>query len=414
MTLRALPHALRRRRARQGGFTLVELMVAMTGGLFLSIAVFALSRDASRFYQRESRIANATLSGMAGFERLAGDVARAGHMSTPNIALDPRVCNRPTTAWPDGVEFLRAVSIDTSGSSLAGSPNNEVTAAGFTPHGIVISGAFDTTEELYSNAIEPTASGYTITLNLNTPSALRLGLVKAGLLSEAALKAAFMTGDSGRIVRIRKDGKEQYGVVSTVATNAGAATVQLAANPPLQFRTKGAVQCGIDGVGKDFGISVINIVRYDIRSMKAVETYKPLFDAAQSAPFESGRTELVRVELDANGNPIASTLELVAEYAVDLQFGPWAATAVDNPAVTAMAPDNYTATTGWPQLLRGMHLRLSVRSREADRDSDVGGGGPNHHRIPLGPSKTAPFARVRTFQSDVPFRNLENARWPLP
>ena len=41
-----------------GGFTLVELMVAMTGGLFLSIVVFALSRDASRFYQRESRIAN--------------------------------------------------------------------------------------------------------------------------------------------------------------------------------------------------------------------------------------------------------------------------------------------------------------------------------------------------------------------
>ena len=40
----------------------MELMVAMTGGLFLSIVVFALSRDASRFYQRESRVANATAS----------------------------------------------------------------------------------------------------------------------------------------------------------------------------------------------------------------------------------------------------------------------------------------------------------------------------------------------------------------
>jgi Tfp pilus assembly protein PilW len=45
------------------GFTLVELMVALSGGLFISLAVFALARDSGRFYQRESRIANATVSG---------------------------------------------------------------------------------------------------------------------------------------------------------------------------------------------------------------------------------------------------------------------------------------------------------------------------------------------------------------
>src|SRR3954447_1336006 len=98
-----------RSRAASAGFTLVELMVAMTGGLFLSIIVFALSRDASRFYQRESRVANATLAGVSGFERLSADVARAGHLVTANIQQDPHVCNRPAT--PALLATLRAIQI---------------------------------------------------------------------------------------------------------------------------------------------------------------------------------------------------------------------------------------------------------------------------------------------------------------
>jgi prepilin-type N-terminal cleavage/methylation domain-containing protein len=53
-----------RRAAR--GFTLVELMVALSGGLFLSAIVFALSRDTTRFYQQETRVASATLAGLVG------------------------------------------------------------------------------------------------------------------------------------------------------------------------------------------------------------------------------------------------------------------------------------------------------------------------------------------------------------
>ena len=80
--------------ARRGnaGFTLVELMVALTGGLFISLAVFALSRDSGRFYQSETRLANATVGGMLGFERLRTDIARAGFLISPNAVRDPRLC----------------------------------------------------------------------------------------------------------------------------------------------------------------------------------------------------------------------------------------------------------------------------------------------------------------------------------
>ena len=48
------------RKSQQTGFTLVELMVAITGGLFMSIVVFALARQGTRFYQQEIRAANAS------------------------------------------------------------------------------------------------------------------------------------------------------------------------------------------------------------------------------------------------------------------------------------------------------------------------------------------------------------------
>jgi hypothetical protein len=59
-----------------------------------------------------------------------------------------------------------------------------------------------------------------------------------------------------------------------------------------------------------------------------------------------------------------------------------------------------------------MHVRLSVRSREPDREVDVyGATATDLYRIGLGPGGTAPFARVRTLQSDVAFRNLEKHNW---
>jgi hypothetical protein len=129
-------------------------------------------------------------------------------------------------------------------------------------------------------------------------------------------------------------------------------------------------------------------------------------------PYENLRAELVRVELTPAGVEIAATREIVGEYAVDLQLNAWRATSAIDPTLIAATPpiDNAYAST---QLLRGVHLRLSVRSREADRESDISSGGTNgdHYRIQLGSGGTAPFARVRTFQSDIPLRNLENSNW---
>lgn len=409
------------RRSQHAGFTLVELMVAMTGGLFLSIVVFALSRDASRFYQRESRIANATLSSVSGFERLSSDIARAGHMATPNIQADPRVCNRPQADWPVMLRNLRGliVETDTTLSDLT-----EIGAAGIRPQGIVIAGALNTNEVLFTNAVAEIGGGlWQVTLDLGKPSAKRLGLSSAngaeGKNNTILTSTFLLDGGGGRIVRLREHGMDQYAIAGAVATSPGQASITLAAAPALVRAKSGGVQCGISGNGTGIEISVIDLVRYNLRSMTAEASYAALFKASglgsgggpSALPYEGGRAELVRVELDPAGVEVASTREIVSEYAVDLQLTAWRATSATDPTlqqVTTAIDNNYAFT----QLIRGLNVRFSVRSREADREGNVSGAAAGDlYRIGLGAGNTAPFARVRTLQSQIPLRNLENANW---
>jgi type II secretory pathway pseudopilin PulG len=410
-------HSQRRRAA--GGFTLVELMVAMTGGLFLSIMVFALSRDATRFYQQETRISNATLAGLSGFERLSSDVARAGHLISPNISDDPHVCNRPNDTWPTKLHYLRALVLDVDSSPLSAT---EVGKAGISPQAIEIAGALESTEELPVRDITQDANGYSVYLKTDAAAAARIGVRDGnGPANVAALTAAFMSStNTGRAVRIvDKDGSEQYGVVASVE-GAPLPVVKLLASPGLVFSgSASGVQCGFNSHATGATINSLSIVRYELRDMRTKDAaYKALFDASAAAPFETGRVELARFELDPSGVAVPGTMELIAEYAVDLRFTPMRASAAGDSTLVGDVASAVTSTYASTQLLRSMHVRLSVRSREADRHFDVSGipltTANDRYRIALGPvqdDKTIPHARVRTFQGDITLRNLEGQNW---
>lgn len=409
--------SLRQSRDGETGFTLVELMVAMTGGLFLSIVVFALSRDATRFYQQETRVANATLSGVTGFERLFNDIARAGHLVTPNIAADPRVCNRPNGAWPAALQNLRAVTINTLAPQVAGT---EVAAAGVTPMSIDIAGALDMSEELTIAQVDSSTNA--VYIRLDTPAASRMGfdITLGNAVNAARLDALFRPNNVNRAVRITQiDGMEQYAVVTGVQASPSPHVI-LDANPALSFRTStaGAAQCGIQGFNTGGSLSVVNFVRYELRPMVGDAAYAALFQASgitTGLPYESGRVELVRTELQPDGSPILATREIISEYAVDLRFTAVQATSAINPTLIDVPVANLTNTFASTQLLRGVHARLSVRSREADRFGDVtgsGGSAAGMYRFQVGAGGSGPqFARVRTFQSDIALRNLEGANW---
>ena len=127
------------------GFTLIELMVAIAGGLAISVAVFALARDATRFYQRESKVGDATLGVLVGFERLRADLARAGFLSSPNLRADPKYCGNWNALGSTELGRLASVRIIQDDPALANDAvfqNNKRT-----PDAIVLAGNYQSAEQ---------------------------------------------------------------------------------------------------------------------------------------------------------------------------------------------------------------------------------------------------------------------------
>jgi Tfp pilus assembly protein PilW len=397
------------------GFTLVELMVAMVAGMFVAISVFTLAKHASGFSMRQSRIADATLESMIGFERLKADIARAGFLSTPNIVRDPSVCSGSTAVpgYPAWLTRLASVYIENSPNA-----STESTVNGITPRSIVLAGSYSSPDMFVARAITQDTPNL-VYLQRNTLGMANIGYTPVG--GAAALARVFKTD---RALRIVDDaGGVQFVRIAGVAEGNNP-SITLAAAPAVQFRADSDGRCGVRGHGNDF-VNAVDIVRYDLRNLNTT-AYASMSGMFRGGPsYETTRRELVRVEQDVTGSEIASTLELVAQYAVDLNFSLLVAAntaasltrrADANVATYAGDVRGLTAGNG-PQLIRAVHAWLSVRSQEADRTTGLAltstATGPNLLRISLDPSSATrpPFARVRTLQSTIPLPNQANATW---
>jgi hypothetical protein len=395
---------LRSRRFAARGFTLVELMVALSGGLFLSAVVFALSRDTTRFYQQETRVASATLAGLVGFERLKSDIQRAGYLSTPNIQTDPRILVRPTAASPLALQTLASLRITPNTPNLASNASFAAnTSAGqtITPDQLLLSGSYVVADEF------PIAQtdGTSIYLQVNTPAMARLGYIGASAASQNALISNVFT--VGKIVRVLdRGGRMQFSTVSAITGS------------PRPIITLGTAIQGIGGNGTGGSVNVVNIVRYQIRGLQADgdARWAPLFSASAGAPGEASRTELVREELNAAGQVIAGSSDIVAEYAVDLDLSVSGQLVANTSGLVRSVPGdtNFTtffaaaATGDRPQGVRTVRVRLGVRSREADRPANITGG-TGVYRFKVGANDR--WARVRNFQADVALPNQMGVQW---
>ncbi len=420
-------HRARRRRAsrRRRGFTLVELMVTLAGGLFVSIGVFMVAKNTSALYQRETRIANANLASLVGFERLRADIARAGFMASPHVRRDPFVCGTPVTdaTWPTQLRTMTSIRID---NPTAVSPMSD---NGLSPQAITIAGNFTSTEAFPIRAVFADAGDFRVHLQVNSGPLSRLGYNEVGANRAEILSNVFPVGRAVRIVD--KSGRHQYGTIESLDTET-TPIVTLAANSPnLIFRESSALGCGLKGEETGALINTVNFIRYRIASLAGDARYAPIY-AVAGPEYDDARTELIREELDPTGAVIANSAELVAEYAVDLRFGLTVARSqrqllefIDDPGdMDAFAgnPTLMNATSG-PQMIRTVHAWLSVRSREADRTRTITVDDGPLYRIGLGDgpadgeeggdlqSQLAPYARVRTVQARIALHNQTGVTW---
>jgi len=409
------PAAFGARRPSSAGFTLIELLVAMTAGLFVAVGAFALAKQGTRFFQQEARVANAQFAATLGFDRLRTDIARAGFLTTANIRRDPFYCGDPTVL-PVGMKSLAAVRL------TAATPNEAQNAAnGLAPDRITLTGSYGSAEAFPVRTVVAAATGYQVYLQSNTGAVARTnnGTTDGG----GAIDQVFQ---AGRVLRILDStGRTEFGRIDAYGLNAdGQMVITLHDSPALAFR-KGGGNCGIEGLGVGMQANVVNFIRYEIRNLRAANLarYAPLYDTTATAPGDQSRLELIRVELDTDGNEIASSLELVAEYAVDLRFGltvvPSYRTPTDPDIASYPIGDarnyNFAFDVGTnngvgPERIRAVRARLVVRSREADRTENLPVTTPGT-MFRYAMNGDGGFARARTITADIQLPNLTGVNW---
>jgi hypothetical protein len=389
------------------GFTIIELLVSITGAMFLSVGVFMIAKHTTGLYQEETRAANANMASIVGFERFRSDLARAGFMSSPNALADTRICAPvPDATWPEFMQQMQSVRI-----GLTSGLPNLFASNGLTPQEVILSGNFSSAEALPIRTVVDTGTNYVVYLQVASGAMARLGYSVPGANQAQILSDTFPTGRGVRIVD--RSGRHHYGIISGTQIAPNPAVILTGPSPRLQFRDTSALGCGITGNETGASINTVNFVRYRIGSLRELPRFAPIFAAPAQGPHDTDRTELIREELNPAGQVIDGTQELIAEYAVDLRFEVTvqtnAASAlfhVDNADLYTWAgnPDQRAAGRG-PQFIRSIHSWLSVRSRVADRDANINVAAGPRYRIGLGAAGAAPFARLRTIQSRAALHN---------
>jgi hypothetical protein len=449
------------------GFTLVELTVALLAGLIVAMGIVGLSRSATATFHEEVRTAAAEASLRSAIDRLRADLQRAGYMSTPNIQADPSYpMLRPVLNGPNDLSGIRNMagllklsairlvpggSVAQNGLALSG-----VQSPALTPDYIEISGNMTTTDQFEVALIQaPGATCQRINLVPTSPAMYRLDVV--GSKASDELRNIFQPVPSNQdtqfLVRLVDDtGHAQYMATckepNPAAIVAGQPYVDIDPfNTPLIAPASNNVSTASGYCAGRCWLNPVQTVRWEItvppgtgvkdpepaQYVKALDN-QPLSPTTQ----DPNKYDLMRSYVDATGALVAQTSEIVAEYAVDLDFALTVDQGLDNtqPSLLTFGFDDSANESKWaydvsvsssfapnvgPQRIRAVRVRLATRTAQPDRTANVAAtnngneeflyrycvvGSPAGSPCPATPDSVQRWARVRTITSEVRLPNL--------
>ncbi len=429
------------------GFTLVELMAASTGALFITVGVYAFTRNVTDFFQRQMRLSDATMNAVTGFERLRTDIQRAAFLSSPNLARDHKKCPRPpsgASTAPTQVGAQLATYVGLQRMALArlpvvtagdypDTPMLKDNAGGIIPDQLILYGNYTSTEQFPVKVALPAANQ--IVLDVGSVAMRRLGITGAAT-DVNILADVFKPGSILRVVDAA--GRHQYAVLADPSVNLttdSQGDVTLFLNPAVQLITKEGASggtCGIRGGGSDLAVNPVNIVRYRLADLAGDANFAALFAADLATPsYDDTRLDLIREELSpVDESVLAGTTELIAEYGVDLKFGLTVNDDLvlggntyipeDDPNLMNFADVPFGTASGGvggfgPHLIRGIHARLAVRTREAEYSAPLLPGAAaalssgSLYRIKVSDSNE--YASLRSLRAHIATRNSRGERW---
>jgi prepilin-type N-terminal cleavage/methylation domain-containing protein len=431
------------KQGKEGGFTLVELMVAIFVGAIVIAGIYVIFANSQKIFHQEGRIAQAQLGARVGMELLKNDIRRAAYLSSPNPGPDPVAAGRnvdPLVCFNQGIAGINLQPvIHTNGTAgtvfdTAGAPvniPNPAQNANLAPDSVILVGNYINANTYIAQAVN--AGAGTIRLQTITPNPPPGMSPTSDAWSDrdpiGANEFQRMFPDTAFVRVVNRHGRMMFAPI----TNANYANLTITVAPNSLQQVSRQIQCGIPGYGEGSEVNVVNAVLYRV---ERDETEQARDHSDSANPWK--KTDLVRYMLDQNLNPLANTREVVIEYVVDFQIWyrqddplgasgttpnidmDWSSSLPEDARIVIGVPLGTApppldgSNVAHPENLRSAIIKVSVRT--ADEDPEFAflarAVGEPLHRFEVDTRSTG-ASHVRTLVTEVKlpniaFRNLRN------
>ncbi|MBK8171320.1 MAG: prepilin-type N-terminal cleavage/methylation domain-containing protein [Sandaracinaceae bacterium] len=379
-----------RARRRNAGFSLLELMVALTAGSIVVSAVYFVGGASARQFQEQQRIANLQTSVRLGMDQLVRDIERAGYLGSGNSRRD-QVCTPPTT-------FVQAIEFENNidDAKIPGAAANGVSADRLT-----LVGSYSSPDQFFATGLD--AAGDTLTLQTTWQAFRRNFGVPTDTTAGNAFSLMFVPG---RLLRIRTNAGNVFYVTITSASPASA-SIDFA--PALNV----GGPC-VGGLMDGATVSVLTKIQYRAEDLAGFSSGS-LTPSAAAATLGATPSFLIRQEMSfaTPAVPIVNSERIVLEYLADFNLD----FILDQQPVTTLPANlarfngalanpllqnvNVTAAST-PERVRTVLVSLSARTPEQDPrfPAFARAAGDPLTRFRVNPALQG-AARVRTLQTEV-------------
>jgi prepilin-type N-terminal cleavage/methylation domain-containing protein len=387
------------RRRREQGFTLVELMVALTTGLIAIGTLYTFSTGATRFFQQQSAISQTQQGVRVAFERLRRDVSRAGFGGVPfgNLVHGP-------------IPTMRIQAVEICDGSGAGRIPNEAENLTHADR-LILTGNFETGDTYLAASIS--AGGTAINFQQGWPAFRRSFVDPAGTIcDQARFDRVFQ---AGRLVHVKsREGGHFFAPIAGAAANC---TLQLSAALPVG-------NAFLAGVGEGAVVAPLSRIEYAVLDQAQLAaaglgnlvSTNPAAQALGDVPAVLVRRELPFGNATCGAAaPRPNTTEIVLEYVAHFDVDAISDTSIPPNLPNLVFEDDLAVqqrSSGAVQLT-GPHQFRSLIVHLAGRTSNIDKNVPWVARDatqPLSRFRVSPgdayAARVRAVRSEITLPNL--------
>lgn len=350
--------------AARAGFTILELMVALTiGGVAIS-SIYAIGAASTRVFRQQHDIANAQTSLRMAMDQVKRDIARAGYLGTPDAGMPGQSCDfaglvNSGLHKTDGTGRLAAISSVSLPASVAN--------PGFSIHAITMFGNYSTSAEypIQTDAANPNrvivqSEAYDFRRDFT-----RWWESATPAFDPALFAEAFPVG---RAVALRlASGVHHFDTIASLP-------VQFAGTPNIWLTSPLPAACPNVSY-----VSPLNAIRYSVQAATGDEAER---FAETSGPVQQlVRTEVAPVnkttplDLDPDPNVQRTDRRAVLDYVVAFNLDFAMASADPDGNYDTADPDVYTVGV-WngtettvnsnPERVRAVRITLAVRTPEQD------------------------------------------------